>query len=108
MVASKGCLLRAALKREQPLLAMGAFDAMTARMVERAGFRATYIGSFATAASVAGLPDFGLLSATEMADQIFEHAGVAAIQLEDQVSPKKCGHIADKDVIPRTGAATIF
>lgn len=131
MSASKGQLLRLAIKEQQPLLAMGAFDAMTMRMVDRAGFRAAYIGSFATAASVAGLPDFGLLSATEMADQmnrlasatslpciadgdtgygnainvqrtvqLFEAAGVAAIQIEDQVSPKKCGHIAGKDVIP--------
>ena len=128
---SKARKLREAIKTERPLLAMGAFDAFTARMAERSGFKSVYIGSFATAASVSCLPDFGLMSATEMADQmrrlagatslpciadadtgygnalnvdrtvrLYEAAGVAAIQIEDQVSPKKCGHIAGKQVIP--------
>lgn len=128
---TKGQMLREAMKQERPLLAIGAFDAFTARMAAPAGFRAVYIGSFATAASLCGLPDFGLLSATEMADhmrrlaaatplpciadadtgygnainvrrtvELYEAAGVAALHIEDQVTPKKCGHIAGKQVIP--------
>jgi 2,3-dimethylmalate lyase len=128
---SKGELLSQALQSERPLLAMGAFDAFTASMVAAAGFRAVYLGSFATAASMCGLPDLGLLSATEMADQmrrlaaatplpciadadtgygnalnvqrtvrLYEAAGVAALHLEDQITPKRCGHISGKQVIP--------
>lgn len=128
---TKGEMLRAAMQQERPLQAMGAFDAFTTRMIAPAGFRAVYLGSFAAAASQCGLPDFGLLSATEMADhmrrmaaatplpciadadtgygnalnvrrtvELYEAAGVAALHIEDQVTPKKCGHIAGKQVIP--------
>lgn len=128
---TKGQLLRDAMSRERPLLAIGAFDAFTARMAAPAGFHAVYLGSFAAAASMCGLPDFGLLSATEMADhmyrlasatplpciadadtgygnalnvqrtvRLYEAAGVAAMHIEDQITPKKCGHIAGKQVIP--------
>ncbi|TAK82754.1 MAG: isocitrate lyase/PEP mutase family protein [Betaproteobacteria bacterium] len=128
---TKGQLLHDALGKERPLLAIGAFDAFTARMAAPAEFHAVYLGSFAAAASMCGLPDFGLLSATEMADhmrrltsathlpciadadtgygnalnvqrtvRLYEAAGVAAMHIEDQITPKKCGHIAGKQVIP--------
>jgi 2-methylisocitrate lyase-like PEP mutase family enzyme len=115
----------------QPLLVPGAFDGLTARLVEKAGFSAVYMTGFGAAASLLGLPDVGLLSGTEMKEQAarlsaatelpviadadtgygnalnvmrtvveYEKAGVAAVQLEDQVTPKKCGHMAGKVVVP--------
>lgn len=126
--------LRRALKateRSGPLLAPGAYDALSALLVEQAGFKAVYLTGFGAAASLLGMPDIGLLTATEMTDHArrlsasvnipviadadtgygnpinvrrtvreYERAGVAAIQLEDQVSPKRCGHMSGKSVIP--------
>jgi methylisocitrate lyase len=60
--------LRELLGRPGIIVAPGAFDAVSARLVERAGFEAVYIGSYATAASRLGLPDARLVSATEMVD----------------------------------------
>src|SRR5205814_10705111 len=105
----------------------GAFNAMTARMVEAAGFPVVYLtGAGVTNASI-GAPDLGLITATEMAAHIaacreavqspiiadgdtgfgnapnlvrtvklYERAGANAIQLEDQVFPKRCGHFDGK------------
>ena len=123
--------LRALLDRDQPLLVPGAYDALSARLVERAGFEAVYMTGFGATASLLAMPDVGLLSLPEMVDnagrmaravdvplisdadtgygnainvartvQQFERAGVAAIHLEDQVSPKRCGHMSGKQVIP--------
>jgi 2-methylisocitrate lyase-like PEP mutase family enzyme len=114
-----------------PLVAPGAYDALSARLIELAGFDAVYMTGFGAAASLLGQPDVGLLTATEMAGQAgriaaavavpviadadtgygnainvartvadYERAGVAAIQLEDQVSPKRCGHMSGKAVVP--------
>ena len=123
--------LRRLLDSGSPVLAPGAYDALTARLAEAAGFSTVYMTGFGTAASLLGRPDVGLLTATEMADHArrmvaavdvpvvadadtgygnpinvirtvrdYENAGVAALQLEDQVSPKRCGHMAGKAVIP--------
>src|SRR4051812_12255122 len=123
--------LRELLAGPGPLLAPGAYDALSARLVEAAGFQAVYMTGFGTAASLLGRPDVGLLTMTEMVDharriveavdvpviadadtgygnplnvirtvQAYERAGVAAIHLEDQVAPKKCGHMEGKQVIP--------
>lgn len=123
--------LRDLLTNAKPVLAPGCHDALSARLVEYAGFDAVYMGGFATTASILGRPDVGLLTATEMiahartiveavnlpviadADtgygneinvirtvREYEQIGVAAIHLEDQVSPKRCGHMAGKTVIP--------
>lgn len=114
-----------------PVLAPGAYDALSARLVEQAGFGAVYMTGFGTSASLLGRPDVGLLTQTEMvgnarrivqavgvpviadADtgygnplnvirtvQEYEQAGVAAIHLEDQVAPKRCGHMSGKQVVP--------
>ncbi|MBI2525837.1 MAG: isocitrate lyase/PEP mutase family protein [Candidatus Rokubacteria bacterium] len=61
--------LRALLGAPGIIVAPGAYDAVSARLVERAGFSAVYIGSYATAASRVGLPDAGLVSMREMVDQ---------------------------------------
>ncbi len=123
--------LRSLIARPGLLVAPGAADALTARLIEQAGFEAMYITGAGIANSQFGLPDLGLLSMTEMVQQVeritnaieipaiadadtgygnplnvlravreFEHAGVAGIQLEDQVSPKRCGHFSGKEVIP--------
>jgi carboxyvinyl-carboxyphosphonate phosphorylmutase len=122
--------LRELLSGSSPLVAPGAYDALSARLVEQAGFDAVYMTGFGTTASLLGRPDVGLLSGSEMADnarrivaavdvpviadadtgygnalnvlrtvQLYEQAGVAAVQLEDQVMPKKCGHMSGKALI---------
>jgi 2-methylisocitrate lyase-like PEP mutase family enzyme len=127
---SPGAALRALLAGPEPLLAPGAYDALTARLIEQAGFDVVYMTGFGSTASLIGRPDVGLLTGTEMVDnarrivsavdvpviadadtgygnainvvrtvQLFEQAGVAGLQLEDQVAPKKCGHMSGKAVI---------
>lgn len=114
---------------KQTIVLPGAFNALTAMQIERAGFHAVYV-SGAGLAAARGLPDIGLLSMTEVvadagsianavaipalgdADtgfgppvsvmrtvQEFERAGLAGIQLEDQENPKKCGHLPGKRVV---------
>jgi len=122
--------LRALLAGGEPVLAPGAYDGLSARLVEQAGFPAVYMTGFGASASLLGRPDVGLLSFAEMADHArrlvqavevpviadaddgygnplnvmrtvreFEAAGVAALHIEDQVAPKRCGHMDGKDVI---------
>jgi 2,3-dimethylmalate lyase len=122
--------LRELLSAGPPLVAPGAYDALSARLIEQAGFDAVYMTGFGTTASLIGRPDVGLLSGAEMVDnarrivsavdvpviadadtgygnainvvrtvQLYEQAGVAGIQLEDQVMPKKCGHMSGKALI---------
>lgn len=128
---SPAARLRHRLSRDDILVAPGVFDAWSARLTERAGFESIYMTGFGTAASLLGVPDLGLVTATEMADhasrlsqavavpviadadtgfgdllnvqrtmRLYERAGVGAIQLEDQISPKRCGHMEDKQVVP--------
>jgi 2,3-dimethylmalate lyase len=123
--------LRALLARPEPTLAPGAFDALSARVVESAGFDAVYMTGFGSSASLLGQPDVGLLTEHEMMENArrmaqaitlpliadadtgygnplnvirtvrdYERAGIAALHIEDQVSPKKCGHMDRKRVIP--------
>jgi 2-methylisocitrate lyase-like PEP mutase family enzyme len=123
--------LRALLDRRELIVAPGVFDGITAHLVKRTGQLAAYMTGAGVAASGFGLPDIGLVTATEMAErarmlvgvlgdvpliadadtgygmamnvvrtvQLYEQAGVAAIQLEDQVFPKRCGHLEDKHVV---------
>jgi 2,3-dimethylmalate lyase len=123
--------LRDLLDSGQTIVAPGAFDPLSARLVEEAGFPAVYMTGFGTAAALLGRPDVGLLTMTEMAGNAgriaacvdipviadadtgygnplnvirtvgaYEAAGVAGIHIEDQVAPKKCGHMEGKLVIP--------
>jgi carboxyvinyl-carboxyphosphonate phosphorylmutase len=110
--------------------APGAYDCLTAKLIEKAGFPAVYMTGAGTSVAQLGHPDLGLASMTEMvanaaslADILevpliadadtgyggvlnvrrtvrqYERAGVAAIHIEDQESPKRCGHLDDKKVI---------
>ncbi|MHA3791717.1 isocitrate lyase/PEP mutase family protein [Sphingomonas sp. YL-JM2C] len=120
------------LARENPLLLPVAHDALSARMIERAGFAAGAIGGFGVIGCRTGLPDLGLASFGEIgaavrdiagatalplivdADdgygdvknvvrttRVYEDMGISAIVLEDQISPKKCGHAAvTREVVP--------
>ena len=124
--------LRELLVQRGLLVAPGAYDALSARLIAQAGFPAVYMTGFGTAASVLGQPDVGLLTMSEMVSRAaalaavvgdrpliadadtgygnpinvrrtvreYEQAGVAAIHIEDQVWPKKCGHMEGKQVIP--------
>ena len=122
--------LRVLLKSGRITVAPGAYDGLSARLVEQAGFPAVYASGGAIARS-AGVPDLGLLSMTAIADRLasmvdvvgapivadadtgygnalnaqaaaraFERAGVAAFHLEDQTFPKRCGHYDDKSLVP--------
>lgn len=113
------------------IVAPGAIDCLTGRLIEQAGFPAIYMTGAGTSATY-GYPDYGLLTMSEMvanASRIanavdipvisdadtgygnelnvfrcvdeFERSGVAAIQIEDQVFPKRCGHVDEKEVVTR-------
>lgn len=126
---SQAKAFRAQINSGPMIVAPGAYDCITARLIAQAGYPAVYMTGAGT--SVAhGLPDYGLLTMTEMVAnarritscidvplvsdsdtgygnelnafrtvQEFERAGVAAIHIEDQVFPKKCGHLEDKELI---------
>ncbi len=126
----KSTMLRRAI--EQGCVMMpGAFNAATARLVERAGFQAVYVSGAGLANATAGVPDIGLLTLTEVAQlagyiadavripalgdadtgfgglenvartvHTFERAGLAGMHLEDQTFPKRCGHLAGKELVP--------
>jgi 2-methylisocitrate lyase-like PEP mutase family enzyme len=123
--------LRALLDKRELVIAPGVFDGITAHLARRTNQTAAYMTGAGVAASGFGLPDIGLVTATEMAERarmlvgvlgdvpliadadtgygaamnvvrtvrLYEQAGVAAIQLEDQVFPKRCGHLEDKHVV---------
>ncbi len=117
--------LRKLLQGGRTIAAPGAADALTARLVERAGFAAVYMTGLGATAARLGMPDLGLMTGSEMADHArsltravdipviadadtgyggalnirrtvedYARAGVAALHLEDQVSPKRCGQLS--------------
>ncbi len=123
---------RALFKNNEPFICMGAHDAITAMLAEQCGAPAVFVSGFVAAGIVAGLPDIGSLSQTEMFEhirrvcratnlpvfadadtgygglldaqrtiQLWEEAGASCLHLEDQVLPKRCGHFAGKQVIPK-------
>jgi 2-methylisocitrate lyase-like PEP mutase family enzyme len=123
-------LLRQLFKRDRLLVAPGCFDGLSARLVEEAGFEAAYLSGGAMARSMGipdiGLvtmsevieraaqvvaavkipiiadADTGYGNAVNLVRTIreFERTGVAAIHIEDQITPKRCGHLDGKEVIP--------
>lgn len=128
---STAAKLRRLLAAPGIVLAPGAYDALSAKIIADLGFDAVYLTGYGASASRLGQPDVGLLGLSEMvahargivtsvpgvpviadADngygnalnvmrtvQEYEAAGVAAIQLEDQVLPKRCGHMEGKRVV---------
>ncbi|NYT38055.1 isocitrate lyase/PEP mutase family protein [Allopusillimonas soli] len=111
-------------------IAPGAYDGITARIIEQAGFPLVYMTGAGTSASL-GYPDYGLITMTEMVENAgvlarsvsiplisdadtgygnelnvtravreFESRGVAGIHIEDQASPKRCGHLDGKEIEP--------
>jgi carboxyvinyl-carboxyphosphonate phosphorylmutase len=124
-------MLSRLLSSSEIIQAPGAYDCLSARLVEAAGFPVVYMTGFGTSAAYLGRPDVGLLGMSEMVDnakrivdavsipviadadtgygnainvirtvESYERAGVAAIHIEDQVAPKKCGHLEGKQLIP--------
>lgn len=123
-------LLKTLLNEPGCLLAPGVYDGLSALLVEAAGFSTAFLSGGSLSFSRFGLPDVGLVTATEIAETIsiikgrskiplivdmdtgfgnalnvqrtvasFERAGASALQMEDQVFPKRCGHMAGKAVI---------
>lgn len=123
--------LRQLLNGDELIIAPGAYDALSARLIVDAGFPVVYATGAGISNSQLGLADVGLLTMTEMLEQTrrivtavdapvmadidtgygnavnlyrtvqeFVRAGVAAVQIEDQVIPKKCGHFSGKQLIP--------
>ena len=121
--------LRKLLAADGMLIAPGAYDGITARMIEQAGFQVIYMTGAGTAATL-GYPDYGLVTMSEMAENAarivasagvpviadadtgygneinvirtvreYEKRGVAGLHIEDQGFPKKCGHLDRKQVI---------
>ena len=123
-------VLKHLLKRDKLLVAPGCFDGLSARLIEEAGFEAAYLSGGALARSMGipdiGLvtmsevieravqvvsavripviadADTGYGNAVNLVRTVreFERAGVAAIHIEDQITPKRCGHLDGKDVVP--------
>lgn len=119
------------------IIAPGAYDALSAKIAAQAGAPAVYMTGFGLAGSHLGLPDIGLMSASEMTDRVramsaacapvpliadgdnghggplnaarltrlYEQAGAQCIQIEDQVFPKRCGHMEGKEVVSTVEAA---
>jgi len=122
--------LRALLAQNRFLMAAGAYDVISARLVEEAGFPIVYYSGGVSAGAL-GYPDFGLRTLTEMVIQLegvcravntpvitdaeagfgsvlntvrmvldFERIGVAGLHIEDQDSPRRCGHLGGKVLVP--------
>jgi 2-methylisocitrate lyase-like PEP mutase family enzyme len=129
--------LRRLIAGTAPVIFPTCFDALSARLLEQANFQCTLMSGFGVAATRYGLPDVGLITFTDMVDQLrnictaapnlcviadgdtgygnamnvrrttleYARAGAAAIMLEDQVSPKRCGHMGGaREVVTRDEA----
>lgn len=133
--AQKRRMLRDRLAEGRPLQFPGAFNPLSARLIEEKGFDGVYISGGVLSADL-GLPDIGLTTLTEVASragqiarmsdlpsivdadtgfgepmnlartvQTLEDAGVAGLHIEDQVLPKRCGHLDGKTVVDTATAA---
>ncbi len=127
--------LRALLGQDRLHVMPCCFDALSAKLIEQAGFGLTFMSGFATSAARIGEPDLGLMSYGEVADQArliceatslpliadgdtgygnamnvrrtvkgFARGGAGAVMIEDQLSPKRCGHTPGKAVVGRDEA----
>ena len=127
----KSSMFRKMLKEPGVIVMPGAYDALSARIIEMQGFKAIIHTGYGTAASLLGLPDVGLVSFREMCDRVksiaravrpvigdadtgygnavnvyrtvkeYIWAGAAGLFIEDQVWPKRCGHMFGKQIIEK-------
>ncbi len=133
--SSAASRLRALLGEGRLIVMPCCYDALSAKLIEAAGFPLTFMSGFAVAAARLALPDTGLISYGEMLDQGrticgavkipvigdgdtgygnalnvkrtvrgYAMAGFAAVMIEDQRAPKRCGHTAGKEVVSRPEA----
>ncbi|MCS7142025.1 MAG: isocitrate lyase/PEP mutase family protein [Candidatus Nitrosocaldus sp.] len=124
-------MLLSRIRGGESVVVPGVYDALSARIAEQVGFEAVFQSGYSVAASMLGLPDYGLLNANEVVEQArriassvsiplivdidtgygnalnvrrvvqeLERAGAKGVFLEDQVWPKRCGHMQGKQVIP--------
>jgi len=122
--------LKKLLDQKEIVVMPGCYDALSAKLIEREGINVGFMSGFAVSSTRLGMPDAGLISFSEMAEQVrnicnvtsipiifdgdtgygnavnvyrtvrgFADAGAAAIMIEDQKWPKKCGHTKGKDVV---------
>lgn len=126
-----GTTLRWRLSAAESVLMPGVWDALSARIAEQAGFGTVFLSGYAVSGTLLGMPDYGYLTQTEMAEvarrvctanpnlevvvdadtgygnalntmrtvELWQQAGASGMFLEDQVWPKRCGHMAGKQVI---------
>jgi 2,3-dimethylmalate lyase len=123
MIKENRRILKENLTRGPIVMAPGAYDAITARLVQKAGFPAAYMTGSGVSMSLLGIPDLGIVSYAEVLDRVeqiagsvdlplivdgdtgyggvlavnrtvkgFESRGASAVQIEDQLDPKRCGH----------------
>ena len=126
---SKGKQLRELMAHEGMVLAPGAYDGLTAKLIQQSDFSSVYMTGGGTSSGF-GYPDYGLLTMSEMVEnagriadavdlpvisdadngygnelnvfrtiRAFEKAGVGGVHIEDQVFPKRCGHLDDKELV---------
>ncbi len=119
------------LAKEKPLVMPGAYDGLSAKLCDQAGFSSIFVGGFSVVGGRYGVPDIGLRSMSDIAGavrdivsvtdlpvfvdiddgygdvknavntvHIYENIGAAAVMIEDQAWPKRCGHLAGKSVVP--------
>lgn len=123
--------LRALAARRQGIVLPGAFNALSARLIEQLGYPAVYLSGAGLSNMSLGLPDLGFVGLGELAEhtarlrdavdlplivdadtgfgnalnvrhavRVLERCGADAIQIEDQVAPKRCGHFSGQEVVP--------
>lgn len=123
-------MLRKLLDKSEIIVAIGVYDALTAKLVEKAGFKVGFVSGYGVSASL-GMPDMGLMSVTELLTHVekmvmstsipfivdcdtgygglintvrtlsdFQRIGAAGIEIEDQEMPKKCAWMTGKRVVP--------
>ena len=127
----KTTLLKSLIERDEILVMPGAFDPISARLIELAGFESVQCTGLGITAATLGLPDFSVIGMSDMAARTarivratglpvmadgdngfgnavntfmtveeFEATGAAGINLEDQLMPKRCGHLPGKQIVP--------
>jgi 2,3-dimethylmalate lyase len=125
------------LAQTNSICAVGCYDALTAKMIEKAGFAVGYISGASVSMAMLGKPDLGLASYGEIFQQVqriaqattiplildadtgygnfmnarrafaeYEQIGIAAIQIEDQIFPKRCGHLQGTQVVESSEMVT--